>query len=208
MSKKATSHDAITIINKKKQEVTLFIVITLVVLIVLISFPIRLMVLSVININNEIEGKRIIKEQLHTKISNLNQLNDQYQEIRENLEDFPLIFPNQGDYSLFVANIEEICSSNNFQLKGVGVSHDRARRNEEEQVFEVLDTWSSNLSVVGKRSDLIDLLESFEAMPMYPTVASVSYENEDGEGAEKDLLNFSVTLQIYGVKSPGVYLDI
>ncbi len=203
MSTKTISHDAIQIINKKKKEVAIFLSITLVVLIVLIVFPIRMMTLKVIQINNEIEGKRGIKEQLDEKIENLTQLNTQYQEIREDLKDLPLIFPNQGDYSLFVTNLDEIAKANQFRLTSVNLSYERARRHE--VPFETLDYWDANINVAGRRTDLIHLLEDIESMPMLPTVQRISFRNELDDD---DLLRFNVTVRIYGVNMQGVYVDI
>lgn len=203
MSKETTSHDAIAIVNQKKREVAIFISITLVVLIVLIVFPIRLMALKVIQINNEIEGKRGIKEQLDEKIDNFTQLNAQYQEIREDMEDLPLIYPNTGDYSLLVSNIDEIAKANHFRLTSVRVESERIRG--DENPFETLNIWTTSINVTGRRTDLVGLLEDVEALPMFPTVKSVSYSNElDDDG----LLTFRITMRVYGVDESGIYVDI
>lgn len=205
MSKETTSHDTIMIINQKKREVGIFISITLVVLTILILFPIRLMALSVIKINNEIEGKRKIKEQLDNKIRNFTQLNVEYQEIRDDLKDFTLIFPNEGDYSLFVANLEEICKANYFRLESVNVTSSRSSREVGENPFDSLNIWTTNISVLGRRSDLLRLLEDIEGMPMHPTASVVSYKNElNNDG----FLSFSISIKMYGVNKPGIYLDI
>ncbi|GEM_PF-4503352 len=203
MSREKITHDAIIIINEKKREVAIFILITLLVLVILVAFPIRLMALKVIQINNEIEGKRQIKEQLETKINNFTQLNAEYQEIREDLEDFPLVYPNQGDYSLFVANLDEICNANSFRLRSVNINRERLRG--EENPYEILSIWSANINVMGRRSDLVHLLEDIEAMPMLPTVRLLSYSNELDED---DFLTFNISMRIYGVDSIGIYLDI
>lgn len=203
MSRTATSHDSIQIINKKKKEVAIFIIITLIVLIVLITFPVRMMTVKVMQINNEIEGKRRIKEQLDEKIENLTQLNTEYQELREDLKDLPLIFPNQGDYSLFTTNLDEIAKANNFRLASVNFSEERTRR--QDVPFETLNFWDANISVAGRRTDLIHLLEDIEKMPMLPTVNRVSFRNETDDD---DLLNFTITVRIYGVNMQGVYIDI
>ena len=203
MSKDTATHESIIIINEKKREVAIFILITLVVLSLLVVFPIRLMALKVIEVNNEIEGKRRLKERLETKIENFTQLNAEYQEIREDLEDFVLVYPNQGDYSLFVANIEEICNANFFRLRSVNL--DRERMRGEQNPFEMLDIWSANITVIGRRSDLINLLEDLESMPMLPTVMSVTYSNElDEEG----FLDFSIRIRVYGVTNQSIYLNI
>lgn len=203
MSNQKITHDAIIIINEKKREVAIFIIITLLVLVVLITFPIRLMALKVIEINNEIEGKRQIKEQLDEKINSFTQLNAEYQEMKEDLEDLPLIFPNQGDYSLLVANLDEICNANSFRLRSVNIARERLRG--EENPYETLDFWNINLGVRGRRSDLVHLLEDIESLPMFPTVLSLGYSNElDDDG----LLSFSILIRVYGVNLSGLYLDI
>ncbi len=203
MSKEKMTHEAILIINEKKREVAIFIVITLVILVILVVFPIRLMALKIVQINSEIEGKRQIKEQLETKINNFAQLNTEYQEIREDLKDFPLVYPNQGDYSLFVANLDEICNANSFRLRSVNIGRERLRG--EENPYEILDIWSANINVMGRRSDLVHLLEDIEAMPMFPTVRLLSYSNELDED---DFLTFNISIRLYGVDSPGIYIDI
>ncbi len=203
MSRENVSHDAIIVINEKKRELGVFIAITLLVLIILIVFPIRLMALKVIQVNNEIRGKREMKEHLDTKINNFTQLNTEYQEIKDNLGDFTLIFPNQGDYSLFVANMDEICKANYFQLRSVSVNPERARRHE--NPFEMLNFWSVNINVVGRRSDLISLLQDIESMPMYPTVQSLNYKNDQDEDG---FLSFTILVRIYGVDDAMIYFDI
>ena len=205
MSRKTVAHESIIIINQKKKELAIFLAITLVVLIVLIAIPIRLMALSVIRINNEIEGKRRIKEQLDTKITNLTQLNTEYQLIREDLKDFMLVFPTQGDYSLFVANLDEICKANYFHLSSVSVALQRTTAGSGVNPFEVLNVWEVNMGITGRRSDLFDLLEDIESMPMYPTVNVVGYKNEL---TDVGFFNFNISIKIYGVSKPGMYVDI
>jgi Tfp pilus assembly protein PilO len=203
MSNQKISHDAIVIINEEKRELAVFIAITLIVLTILIVFPIRLMALKVVQINNEIEGKKRIKEQLDTKINNFTHLNADYQEIKEDLKDFTLVFPNKGDYSLFVANMDEVCKANYFKLRSVSINAERGGR--EENPFEMLNLWSANINVVGRRSDLVNLLEDIEAMPMYPTVTSLGYNNQlDDSG----FLSFNIMIRIYGVNNLGIYIDI
>ncbi len=205
MSRKRVAHDTIIVITSKKREVATFLMITLAVLIVLIALPIRLMALSVIRINNEIEGKRRIKQQLDTKINNFTQLNAEYQEIREDFKDFPLIFPSDGDYSLFLANLDEICKENFFRLENVGVTSSRGSMKKEGVSFQELNSWDVNISVVGRRSDLARFLEQIEAMPMYPTINVIGFKNEINEDG---LLGFNISFRIYGVNKPNMYLDI
>ena len=205
MSREKVSHDAIIVITNKKREVATFLIITLIVLIVLIALPIRLMALSVIRINNEIEGKRRLKLQLDTKISNFTQLNSEFQEIREDFSDFPLIFPSDGDYSLFLANLDEICKDNYFRLENISVTNSRTTPQKEEISFQELNFWDVNMSVVGRRSDLARLLEEIEAMPMYPTINVIGFKNEI---SEEGLLGYNISFRIYGVHKQNMYLDI
>lgn len=205
MSKKLETYNMVSIINEKKKEVMVFILITLVVLTILIAFPIRLMALSVAKINSEIEGKRRIKEQLDEKIRDFTELNSQYEMLKDDMDDLPLVFPNQGDYSLFVANIDEICKANYFRLESASVDSARRLSRGEENPFSTLDFWTTSISVVGRRNDLVNLLEDLESMPMFPTVQVLGYKNElDEEG----FLTFSISIRMYGVKNQHLYLDI
>jgi Tfp pilus assembly protein PilO len=205
MGSKTSTHDTISIINEKKKAVAVFLSITLVALTLLIAFPIRLMAVSVIKINNEIEGKKRLKETLDTKVRNFNQLNTEYEEVKSDLEDLKLVFPDKGDYSLFVANIEEVCKANYFRLQSVNVDMPRLTGQNTESSFEVLTVWTANINVLGRRSDLLKLLEEIESMPMKPTVNVLSYKNETNE---EGFLSFNISVKIYGVKSSNMYSDI
>ena len=205
MGSKTSTHDTIAIINEKKRDVTLFLSLTLIALTLLIAFPIRLMAVSVIKINNEIEGKKRLKETLDTKVRNFNQLNTEYEEVKGDLEDLKLVFPDKGDYSLFVANIEEVCKANYFRLQSVNVEMPRLTGQNAESSFEELTVWTANINVLGRRSDLLKLLEEIEAMPMKPTVNVLSYKNEENE---EGFLGFNISIRIYGVKGSEVYSGI
>jgi Tfp pilus assembly protein PilO len=205
MSRKTISHDAIAVINRKRREIAIFIIITLVVFVLLVAFPIRMMIVSVVRINNEINQKRRIDNQLQQKIENMTALNTEYQEIKSEMKDLTLILPNNGDYSLFVANIEEIAKGNNFRLDSVGIATDITRRRIVSEDFEILVPITAMVHVSGRRIDLIKFFEDIENLPMYPTISSVSYKNEPNE---EGLFLFSISVQIYGVNNQSIYFDI
>ncbi len=175
-----------------------FAAFTLFVVIILLVGAIRPTVLTITRINREIRDKSFLNEQLENKINNLANLGTQFSTISSDSENLPLIFPPEGNFSLFMANVEEISRSLGFTLSGVSFG----KVDDYEVNLTTLAPLSARLNVTGNRQNLIRLLEALEAMPMFPIIRQVSYsipENDTG------LTNISIELVIYHVEDPDFY---
>jgi Tfp pilus assembly protein PilO len=184
--------------EKKKSYV--FIGVTFAVIILLIVFAIRPTILTITRINREIKNKKIVNTQLDNKIASLNKLDTQYAEIRHNLDDFALIYPADGNYSLFLSNIDTVASRNGFLLKSI--NFDEYDGDSYDINSLALMPWSVRLSVRGRRVNFINFLKDLEALPMYPVVESVSYNTQSDEDG---LTSFSVLLRIYHIENNKFY---
>lgn len=186
----------LNIINKSvKTKTYAFTGFTLLVVIILIAGALRPTALTITRINKEIEEKRFLNEQLDLKLNNITQLSSQYSEIEDDVKNLPLVFPSSGNFSLFMSNVEEISKSFGYSLSGINFGEaDGIETN-----LNGLSPFSAKLTITGKKTNLIKLLQAFESMPMYPTVHQVSYAsktNDDG------LTTFSIELIIYETTDP------
>lgn len=183
-----------------KQVERVFVGLTYVFSVLLIVFAVIPTVQTVLNINDEIKEKERISKALDAKVTALSSLDDQYNERSDDFKDLSLLFPSNGNFSLFLSNIDAVVSRNNFVLDSIGFSE--YERDTYNVKASILKPWSVRLSVSGKKVYFITLLKDLEAMPMYPVIESVSYGSElDDNGNTR----YSVALRIYHVENPKFY---
>jgi len=177
----------------------IFTGITVAVAIVLIAGAIRPTVITITRINAEISEKETTEKALTEKISALTELDTQYIGLKDDFEDISLVFPTDGDFSLFMANIDAISSRNGFVLVGLSF----AEYKEDNPVATgVLEPWSVRLTIEGKKNDLVNFLKDLESLPMYPVIESVAY-SDDGENDEVN--SFSIHMRIYHIPIGNFY---
>lgn len=186
--------------SPEKKKSYIFASVTFAISIILVILAIRPTILTITRINSEISRKKIVDTQLDNKIQALSSLDAQYLGIEDNIEDLQLIYPADGNFSLFLSNIEAIVSRNGFDLKGI--NFDDYSGESFDTNSKVLIPWSVRLTVKGRKINFVNLLKDFESLPMYPVVESVSYNSQSDE---EGLTSFSITLRIYHIENNNFY---
>lgn len=177
----------------------IFTGITIAVAIVLIIGAIKPTITTIVRIKSEIETKEKTDNALSDKITALTELDTQYIGLKDDFENMSLVFPTEGDFSLFMANIDAISSRNGFVLVGLSFSE---YKNDSPLSTSILEPWSVRLNVEGEKNNLVALLKDLEALPMYPVIESVSYSNK---AESEEVTNFSVNMRIYHVPINNFY---
>lgn len=172
---------------------------TVLVAILLVVFAIRPTLLTIDRINSEIKEKQRIYDALDEKISAMVQLDQQYTEFADNLDSLQLIFPTSGNFSLFMSNIDSVVSRNGFTLKGLSFSDYDSDLYHVNTI--VLSPWSVQISVNGPESNIDNLFDDLESMPMYPVIDRFSYGDSEDDGSK----NFSISMRIYHVENNKFY---
>lgn len=186
--------------SPEKKRAYAFFAFSVFAIIVLIAFAIRPTILTISRINKEIKEKTVINNLLGTKIDTLTVLDREYQEYQDDFKNLALIFPENGNFSLFMANIDAIISRNGFSL--VSISFDKYKGDNYNFSTKVLTPKSVRLSIRGNDSNLVNLLKDLESLPMYPVVESVSFSTQE----DKDGLNaFSINIRIYNVEKDNFF---
>lgn len=178
------------IAESEKNRAYSFGIFTIIVLIVLIIGAIKPTAETILRITDELDKKERVNTQLETKISALTALTQQYSSVSKDAEALSLVFPTSGNFSLFMSNVEEISRDHGYTLESINFS----KSEDIDLKLGALENWSATLSVKGKKSNLIELVEAYEAMPMYPVLTSLSYSSSvDNNG----LTTFSIGLTIF-----------
>jgi Tfp pilus assembly protein PilO len=186
--------------NKKSEMI--FTGLTYIVAILLIVFAIVPTFKTVQRINSEIKSKEVTTEALKNKLVALTSLDSQYAQNKEIFDGISLVFPNNEDFSLFLANIDSIVSRNAFALNSIGFSKIKENSQESTLNFSVLKPYSISLNVAGNKSGLIPFLNDLEALPMYPIIEGISYSNQtDTQGNT----NYSISLRVYNIEEVNFY---
>lgn len=168
--------------------------------ILLIIFVIYPTVSAVFSIQGEIKEKQAMSDSLDTKVTALAALDKEYNEKKDDFNDLSLLFPTSGNFSLFLSNIDAVVLNNNFVLNSVSFSeYDNELYNIS---TSVLKPWSVRLSVTGRSSYLINLLNALEDMPMYPVIESISYSDQTDDTGNT---RYSIALRIYHIETTKFY---
>lgn len=171
---------------------------TIIVVIILLVGAIRPTLLTITKINKDIEEKTLINERLDSKLDNLARLNSQYSERRADIDVLPLMFPTQGNFSLFMSNVEDIAKSNGYALNSITFGSP----NDIDYKYTVLKPWIARISVTGNRSNIVKLLDAYESMPMFPIVNKLSFSRNSSSSG---LTQFSIDLVIFRIDDPNFY---
>ncbi len=172
-----------------------FAIFTLLVLVVLIIGAIRPTASTISRISGEIKQKQMTDELLDKKLQDLATLGNAYIDIEEDLENIPMIFPAGGNFSLLMSNIDEISKEYGYTLSAISFGDLEDYPTD----TVVLKPFSAKVTVAGRKTNLIKLLEAYEAMPMYPKVKQVSFVDKVESNG---LMNFSIELLVYHLEDP------
>lgn len=175
-----------------------FALFTLVVVVVLVTGAIRPTVIKIGQINNEIKEKKIVEEQLDSKLNALATLSTEYATKQDDISKLPMIFPSQGNLSLLMSNVEEIAQSYGYELSGINFGS----AEKTDLTFNILKPWSARMTVSGSKANFIKFLQSLETMPMMPIVSKVSYTDAS---SSRGSTAYSIELMIFKIDDNNFY---
>ena len=177
----------------------IFAGVTIFVSILLIIGAIKPTITTMTRIRAEISKKEDTEAALAEKISALSELDSQYIGLKNDFNNISLVFPTDGDFSLFMANIDAVSSRNSYILESLSFSE---YKEENPLNTIVIEPWSVKLTVAGNRANLINFLKDLESLPMYPVIESITFtEDSDTEEASR----FTVNLRIYQIPVNNFY---
>lgn len=175
------------ILSGNKNKTYTFGIITVVVVLVLLFGAIQPTLLTISKITTEVTKKKTLNTQLDAKINSITKLGNDYEYLREKIDYLPLLFPTQGNFSLFLSNIDVITKESGFNLVSISFS-----ANEDySSSTTTLVPWGAKITVSGSRANLIQLMEKIEAMPMSPVINNVSFSRNKSNSQ-----NTSISLNI------------
>lgn len=194
----------VNIVMDAKQRSYKFAIVTLIVIFVLIIGAIQPTVVTITRILSEIEAKQNMSAMLQTKIDALSSLAKDFNTNAKAFENMKFYFPNRGDFSLIMANIDEIAKKNNFTLQNIGFDSADVNLATSSEAYTALTPWKAVVSVNGRRENLINFLKDMESLPNFPMMDSISFSNTVDENGE---MMFSISFRIYKIDDQDFYMS-
>ncbi|GAB4157359.1 MAG: hypothetical protein Fur003_1090 [Candidatus Dojkabacteria bacterium] len=193
--------DSLALFKDKKKLTFYFGAFTAIVVIVLIAGAIIPSVSTIIRLSAEIKVKKQLYADLQQKANDLENLNQEFDQNRQTFNDMELLFPANKDFSLIMANIEDICVKNGFLLENINFETGEAP-NQEVSPTNVLVPRSVTLTLKGKRTSFIPMLKDIEKLPMFPEVISISYANEADDNGNT---TYNIQILLYAIEDSLFY---
>lgn len=164
---------------------------------------IRPTIIKISTVIAEVEARKTLQTQLNSKIDAISKLSKEYNtDYKDLFADLSLVYPARGDFSLFMANVEQVTNKNNFELVSIGFESEKVDDSSTES-YSILMPWYANVTIKGGRSDLIKLMRDIESFPNFPQITSVSFGDKvDDDGR----MTFSMRILMYKIDDPEFYL--
>jgi len=195
--------EKIKVIQSSKNKTYTFIGVTILILLVLLLGAIRPTIIKISTVIAEVEARKTLQTQLNSKIDAISKLSKEYNtDYKDLFADLSLVYPARGDFSLFMANVEQVTNKNNFELVSIGFESEKVDDSSTES-YSILMPWYANVTIKGSRSDLIKLMRDIESFPNFPQITSVSFGDKvDDDGR----MTFSMRILMYKIDDPEFYL--
>ncbi|HQG57689.1 MAG TPA: hypothetical protein PLX79_01800 [Candidatus Dojkabacteria bacterium] len=195
--------EKIKIIQGSKNKTYTFIGVTILIVLVLLLGAIRPTIIKISTVIAEVDARKTLQTQLNNKIDAISKLSKEYNTSYKDLfADLSLVYPARGDFSLFMANVEQVTNKNNFELVSIGFESEKVDDTSMAS-YNILKPWFANVTIKGQRSDLIKWMRDIESFPNYPQITSVSFGDKvDDEG----MMSFSVRILMYKIDDSEFYL--
>jgi hypothetical protein len=158
---------------------------------------------TIIETSRKFEDKTLLLEKMKQQSANLTSLLRDQLEQKEKLLALDYYFPSDGDYSLFVTNLQPISSRYGFSMPSVSFSSSYFRQVEKisDLQFPEMTPVTFQVSLVGDPAKLGSYLSYIEQMPFQPKVLSVSYSPNKTDVAKTQI---SLTLLLYKMSASAV----
>jgi len=158
---------------------------------------------TIIETSRKFEDKTALLKKMQQQNTNLTRLLRDQLEQKEKLLALDYYFPNDGDYSLFITNLQPISQRYGFSMTTVSFSSSYFRQVEKitDLQFPEMTPVTFQVSLTGDPAKLGAYLAFIEQMPFQPKVLSVSYSPSRVDASKTQI---SLTLLLYKMSASAV----
>ncbi len=200
MAQLAGSRNITGVLQTSQQKAISTGLLTFALVVALLWGSFRPTMITIIQTNRKYTEKQATVEKLVQQNTNLTSLLKDRLEQKEKLQALDYYFPNDGDYSLFITNLNQIAKRYKLSLDSVSFSASYFRQVEKiaDLQFAEMTPQTFMVAVTGDTTQLADFLTYIESTPFLPKVLSISYTPNKTEPAKTGM---SLTLLLYKMSS-------
>lgn len=171
-----------------------FLGVTLIMIVVFLMGAIKPTISTIRSLQAEIKARQIVDSQLQTKLNNIQTLQTEYREKKNDLEVIDLYFPANSDYSLVMASFEKITERYGFTMDTLSISPSKS--NSVSSEYSGMEPVYIRMMVTGRVDDITKLIKHFEGLPIVPNIQSVAFSPQDAS-SNNGLVSVSISMFVY-----------
>jgi Tfp pilus assembly protein PilO len=196
MAQLANTRSLSEIIKTSQQRAISTGLLTFGLLTVLLWGSFRPTVITIIETNRKYENQKVALQKFQLQNTNITSLVTKSLELKDDLAGLDYYFPNDGDYSLFITNLNQIAKNYDLRLESVSFSSTYFRQVEKvtSLQFDALTPVTFQTLIVGDSTKISQFLSYIENTPFLPKVIGISY-SPNRTNIEKT--NISITFLVY-----------
>lgn len=200
MATLAKSRNIADLLQTSQQKAFSTGLLTLVLVTALLWGSFRPTILTIIETNKKYNEKKALLDRMETQNTRITTLVSQQNELADEMQALDAYYPNDGDYSLFVTNVNELARKHGFWLTAVSFSSNYYRQVESDKnlQYEGLNPTTFQLSLVGNYVNIHQFLTYLENLPFLPEILSLSYSPNANDPTKTTI---SVTILVYKLNS-------
>ncbi|MBN1618113.1 type 4a pilus biogenesis protein PilO [Candidatus Dojkabacteria bacterium] len=151
-----------------------FLGFTLVLVLIFLIGAIRPTVATISSLYSEIKEREQVDAALQAKLNSIQSLQTDYLESQDELSFLDVFFPENGDYSLFLASVEKVGNTYGFKSKNIAIESGSDTFSNT-SLYSDMETVSVSISATGPFSNITEYVAHLENLPTIPDITSVSF---------------------------------
>jgi hypothetical protein len=168
---------------------------------VLLWGSLRPTISTIFETSEKFQTKQALLKQLENQNTTLTKLIADKESLKDDLKKLDTYFPSDGNYALFIANLNLIFTKYNYTLQSVNFSNTITRQLETNPnyAFEQMSPVTFQFAIRGNPSNIVALTSYIEGTPYVPKILSVSYTYNKTKPDDTDIV---VSLLVYKLSAP------
>lgn len=201
MAQLATDRNISSIIQTSQQKAISTGLLTFTLIVVLLWGSLRPTVSTILTTTRKLSEREAALSNLQQHNANLTKLKTAQLELADDLTNLNYYFPYDGDFSLFVVNLNEIATDHDLTLQSVSFSEKYASKIEEVNSlkFDEMRPITFNVALEGDPNDVAKFLSYMENTPFLPKILGVGYS--PGVVLKSNTV-ITVSMLLYQMNSP------
>jgi len=177
MADRPLQRDITAILRTSQQKAISTGLLTLILIAVLVIGSLRPTIITILETNQKYEEKQQLLTTLKHQNQRITQLVSQKQDAKNTLDAINHYFPYDGNYSLFIVNLNQIAKSYQLDMPNVSFSESINNQIKENSLFSYkgMTPTTFQVTLTGSKSNLVSFLSYLENSPFFPKIVGIQH---------------------------------